>query len=72
MWSGKAPKKGQLPQNICKFWKKAGHRMKDRVEFLKWLHKKGISFREGWTKLELQTAWVLSFQAIKRLSLCNK
>jgi hypothetical protein len=38
--------------------------MKDYVEFLKWLHKKGIPFREGWIKLELQTTWVLVFKPL--------
>jgi hypothetical protein len=45
--SGKVPKKRQLLQDVCKFYKKAGHHMKDCVEFLKWLHKKGVPFREG-------------------------
>jgi hypothetical protein len=27
--------------------------MKDCMEFLKWLHKKGIPFREGWTNKSL-------------------
>jgi hypothetical protein len=41
------PRRGQLLQDIYKFCKKAGHHMKDCMEFLKWLHKKEIPFREG-------------------------
>jgi hypothetical protein len=54
--SGKAPKKGELLQDVYKFCKQAGHHMKDCVEFLKWLQKKEIPFRDGWKKLGLQKA----------------
>jgi hypothetical protein len=43
----KALGKGQVLLEVCKLCKYAGHRMKDYVEFLKLLHKKGIPFREG-------------------------
>jgi hypothetical protein len=46
--SGKAPEKGAFPQGICRFCRKAGHHM-ECVEFLKWLHRKGIPLRQGWT-----------------------
>jgi hypothetical protein len=43
--SDKAPKE-QDPWVACRFCKQAGHQMKDYVEFLKWLHEKGIPFTE--------------------------
>jgi hypothetical protein len=45
----KGPEKGQVPLGICRFCMQMGHHMKDCVEFAKWLHKKGIPFREEWT-----------------------
>jgi hypothetical protein len=45
----KAPEKGQVLQGVCKLRKQVEHHIKDCVEFLKWLHKKKIPFREGWT-----------------------
>jgi hypothetical protein len=69
--SSKAPQKGQVPQGVCKFYKQAAQHMKDCVEFLKWLYKKGIPFREWWT-IRVVNIMSTIFQDIERLSFCNK
>jgi hypothetical protein len=44
--SDKAPKE-QVTRVAYRFYKQAGHQMKDCVELIKWLHEKGIPFAEG-------------------------